>query len=504
MKTTSVFRKPWLRCVGSDRVSTMLRQEYWDRFRQVQEVLGFEYIRCHGLLGDELGVVRVDEHQGVRRTFYNFSYLDQIFDTMFRHRVRPFLELGFMPEALASGTDTVFWWKGNITPPREATEWAALLQALLNHWIERYGLEEVRRWPIEVWNEPNLTGFWKDADQKAYFALYETSVKAIKAVDGQLRVGGPAICGGSDHWIDEFLAFVRDRDLPLDFFTRHLYSGLTPTYRNSEVLYQYLAPPEKPIEELAQVRQRIDAAGFEGLELHITEFNTSYHPLCPVHDTPFNAAHLARLLSESGDLAQTLSYWTFSDLFEETDIPRAFFHGGFGLLGREGIPKPTFHLFAFFAALGNQVVERTPSRLVTARHGSLALVAWNPVATLVAPPATEETFDLAWEAPGPVVLRRRRVHETAANPRGLWVALGRPRFPDAATVAFLREGSVPALETTVLAPQEGRLRFSLSLEKNEVTLVELLSFVDQTPTYLGNDDTKIDGYRTDDPQGGLS
>lgn len=503
MKTTSNFRKPWLSCVGSDRVSTMLRQEYWERFRQVRKSLPFEFIRCHGLLGDDLGVVRVDEIDGVRRTFYNFSYLDQIFDTMLEHQVRPFLELGFMPEALASGNDTVFWWKGNITPPRQMSQWQDLLRALLAHWFERYGADEVRRWPIEVWNEPNLTQFWKDADQKAYFDLYEASVLAIKAFDPQLKVGGPAICGGSDHWIDDFLGFVKQKKLPLDFFTRHLYSGLTPTYRNPEVMYQYLAPPEKPVEELRQVRARIDAAGFGHLELHITEFNTSYHPMCPVHDTAFNAAHLARLLSEAGGVTETMSFWTFCDLFEETDVPRAFFHGGFGLLGREGVPKPTFHLFAFFAALGQRILERTANRLVTERSDSIALVAWNPVSTQ-AVGKTRQTINVPWSR-GPVLVRRRRVHETAANPRALWVTLGRPRFPDRATVEVLKQAAVPAVEAFVLTSEAGRFRLELNLEPNEVTLVELYPFEDQTPDYPGNDDSKIDGYRpVDHPQGGLS
>src|SRR5262249_12138422 len=158
---------------------------------------------------------------------------------------------------------------------------------------------------------------------------------------------------------------VRDRELPLDFFSRHLYTGQTPTVRTPEVLYQTLSDPAAPVNELADVRRRIDACGFEGLELHITEFNTSYHPLCPVHDTPLNAAYLARLLSEAGELVSSLSYWTFSDLFEEADVPRSFFHGGFGLLARSGVPKPTYYLFDFFSRLGDTVLERRANLLLT-------------------------------------------------------------------------------------------------------------------------------------------
>ena len=305
-----ILKKNWNLCVGSERMVTMLRSEYWERFDEVQSVLQFKFIRCHGLLCDDMGILRFDEWNGKKRVFYNFTYLDQVFDTMREHGCRPFLELGFMPTALASGTNSVFWWEGNVTPPSDWSLWSDLLDAVFSHLIERYGAQELRLWPVEVWNEPNLEKFWQDANKENYFRLYEVSVKTIKAIDERIRVGGPAICGGSDHWIEDFLSFVHDKDLPLDFFSRHLYSGLTPTLQSPDVLYQYLSKPSRLIEDLRSVRERIDKAGFAGLELYITEFNTSYHPLCPVHDTPLNAAYLARILSESGDFADMLSYWT--------------------------------------------------------------------------------------------------------------------------------------------------------------------------------------------------
>jgi len=495
MNTSStVFSKPWLRCVGSERVSTMLREEYWERFDQARAAIGFEYIRCHGLLCDELGVFRVDEWEGKKRVFLNFTYLDRIFDTMLEHEVRPFVELGFMPAALASGSQTIFWWKGNVTPPSDYGLWSELLVGLFSHWIARYGAEEVRRWPVEVWNEPNLEGFWQGASKENYFRLYESSVRAVKSVDPAIRVGGPATCGLPDDWVEDFLGFVRERGLPLDFFSRHLYAGQSPRARTPELFYQGLFEPTRPIEELRSVRKRIDAAGFPGLELHITEFNTSYNPLCPVHDTPLNAAYLARLLSESGDIVETLSYWTFCDLFEELDVPRSLFYGGFGLLAAHGIPKPTFHLFAFFAALGSEIVHRGPNCVATRRaDGSLALVAWNPVLEKGERAPLEIELALPWKG-GRALARRSRVHEGAGNPWGLWRAMGRPRFPDAATVEFLRQAAAPRLEVGALEDSGGALKLRLSLERNEVTLVEIMSFVDESPSYLGLDDSLIDGY----------
>ncbi len=273
MTPKNAFKKPWESCVSSDRVSTMLRAEYWERFREARKAAPFSYIRCHGLLCDDMGVLRIDDVDGKKRVFHNFSYIDQVFDLMRANGVRPFIELGFMPGALASGDQTVFWWKGNVTPPSDWEEWARLIRALFAHLVARYGAEEVRRWPVEVWNEPNLTVFWKDADQKKYFKLYETTALAVKAVDPAIRVGGPAICGGHDEWIDAFLAFVKAEGLPLDFFTRHLYTGLPPVRNTPELFYQPFSPPEGPVAELRSVRERIDRAGCPPVEPRRTDSN---------------------------------------------------------------------------------------------------------------------------------------------------------------------------------------------------------------------------------------
>ena len=86
--------------------------------------------------------------------------------------------------------------------------------------------------------------------------------------------------------------------------------------------------------------------------MHISEFNTSYRPDNPVHDTAWNAAYLAPVLAGGGDLVDSFSYWTFCDVFEEADIPTSLFHGGFGLLTHRQLRKPTYHLYAFMARMG--------------------------------------------------------------------------------------------------------------------------------------------------------
>lgn len=152
--------------------------------------------------------------------------------------MRPFVELSFMPTALSSGRQTVFHYRANVTAPKDYAQWSVLIHKLVEHWVERYGREEVRQWFFEVWNEPNLTAFGS-GKQSNYFELYRYTVQAIKAVDGELKVGGPATAANA--WVADFIGFCHDNALPVDFITTHppcgsaLLRGCSQRRRSSSV-----------------------------------------------------------------------------------------------------------------------------------------------------------------------------------------------------------------------------------------------------------------------------
>ena len=157
-------------CIGTGRMGLALHKEYYDQLKLVQEHIGFSHIRGHGLFCDDMAIYQEYKNaQGETVTEYNFTYLDRVLDSYQELGLRPFLELGFMPEKMASGDQTVFYWKGNTTPPKDYAQWRALVQALLRHLLERYG-QDALAWPLEVWNEPNLPGFWKGADKRSISA----------------------------------------------------------------------------------------------------------------------------------------------------------------------------------------------------------------------------------------------------------------------------------------------------------------------------------------------
>lgn len=240
-------------CVGTGRMGLALQKEYTDHLKMIQDDVHFSYIRGHGLFSDDMGIYREHTMDGVTSVFYNFTYLDRVMDSYLENGIRPFLELGFMPEKLKSGEQTIFYWKGNVTPPSSYEKWAELITETLNHLIERYGREEVINWPVEVWNEPNI-GFWAGSMEE-YFKLYEYSAAAVKKADPRIQVGGPSICGiDTEHWLRSFFEHCIKNKLPLDFITRHCYTARETTKRGDYV-YHVMNDPTIMIEELKETRK---------------------------------------------------------------------------------------------------------------------------------------------------------------------------------------------------------------------------------------------------------
>ena len=212
--TSQVYRQ----CIGAGRANEGLRADWQRQLAFAQRKCGFQYIRMHGLFTDDMGVYSEDK---AGHPVYNWQYVDRLYDFLLSIHVRPFVELGFMPGALASGRQTIFWWRGNVTPPKDYDKWHDLVAAATRHWTERYGQAEVKNWYFEVWNEPNLKGGFWTGDQQDYFKLYSASATAVKSVSPQYRVGGPATAGNG--WITDFIRYCADNHTPVDFVSTHTY-----------------------------------------------------------------------------------------------------------------------------------------------------------------------------------------------------------------------------------------------------------------------------------------
>ena len=185
----------WEHTVGSGHATLALRADWQAQMRRAHDELGFRHVRFHGILSDDMGTCIGQDNQNL----YSFFNADQIFDFLLSIGMRPFVEVSFMPTMLSSSGQIIFHDRANVSAPKDYDQWATLISKLVGHWVDRYGLEEVRQWFFEVWNEPNLEAFGS-GKQEDYFKLYASTAKAIKSVDTQLKVGGPATADNA--WID--------------------------------------------------------------------------------------------------------------------------------------------------------------------------------------------------------------------------------------------------------------------------------------------------------------
>lgn len=370
----------WQDCVGAGRVAEGLRAAWRDQLKVCKKECGFRYLRMHGLLEDELGAYSEDAQGNPR---FNFQYIDDVYDFLLSIGIKPFVEIGFMPKALASSHEnaTLFWWNANVTPPKDYEKWSRLIRTLVQHWTDRYGKDEVKTWRFEIWNEPNLDAFWRPKNDRmaAYFELYEHTARAILSVSPEYKIGGPS--GAGPVWIPELHAFCKEKNLPLDFITFHSYglgdgpSGLDPYGNRKLYLNQNINSPADASNSQLAVLEKL---GSKDTPIHITEWSASYSPRDPIHDSYFSAPYILQQLRKTEAMA-SMSYWTFTDIFEENGPGPAPFHGGFGLINQQGIPKSAFWAYKFLAMLGDTEIEASdPAAYVcTDSQGGVQILFWD-------------------------------------------------------------------------------------------------------------------------------
>jgi xylan 1,4-beta-xylosidase len=455
----------WEHTVGSDHAPVALRADWQSQLQRCHEELGFRHIRFHGLLCDDMGTLIVHND----KLLYSFFNADQIIDFLLSIGMKPFVELSFMPQALASGSTTVFRYRANVTPPRDGQQWATLIGTLVGHWVSRYGVEEVRTWFFEVWNEPNLKDFWTGTQQD-YFDLYRQTAEAIKAVDAQLKVGGPATA--TNEWIEEFLAFCDRQRLPADFVSTHHYPTDALGNEDQDTETQLSNSRRSILREQVQATHR----RARGRPVYYTEWNTSSNPRDPRHDEPYAAAFIVKTVLEASDLVEGYSFWTFSDIFEENYFPSVPFHGGFGLLNLHGIPKPAYRAFELLHRLG------TDRLLVDGLHDTVdAWVVRKPAAVSVLlanhalPRHPIETQQIHVRLTDTRTQPRRayveRIDEDHANAKRHWREMGEPDYLSAGDVERLQAASRLVQEPQCWAYEDGVIHLELALPPHAVAAI---------------------------------
>jgi xylan 1,4-beta-xylosidase len=458
----------WEQVFGSGRANLTLRDSYRRDLRAMREATGIQYARFHAIFHDENGVYSEDA-QG--RPVYNFSYVDQIYDGLLENGVRPFVELSFMPKKLSATPPALhpFWYGPWVSPPKDYAKWGELVRAFAQHLVDRYGIDEVAQWYFEVWNEPNLDFWAGQPKESTYDQLYASAAKALKGVSPRLRVGGPATAQAA--WVDHLIAYCAKNNVPIDFASTHVYGN----DRSQDVFGtdETIVRRDMVARAVKKVFDQVKHSALPDLPIHWTEYNASYMNEPAVTDAPFMGPWLANNIRQCDGLVTTMSYWTFSDVFEEQGVVKTPFYGGYGVFAEDGIPKPVFHAFRLLHQLGTERLNVDSDSVLATRRpdGALEVAAWNYAAPEEAGSPSEMSLSFKGLSAGHHTAHVERVDADHGSPLKAWEAMGRPATPTRAQIAALRQAAAATPPESLELGSDGSLK--LHLNAHGLVLVEV-------------------------------
>ena len=448
----TAFPHFWEEMFGSGRATLTLRENYREDLRAVKAVTEFQYVRFHGIFDDDVALYDEDKNGN---PVYNFSYVDQIYDGLLANGVRPFVEMSFMPPQLASKEiHQAFWYHPVVSPPKSWTLWDDLITKFAQHLVARYGIDEVSQWYFEVWNEPNLDFWAGEPKQATYYELYDHTARDLKRMNPRILVGGPSTAQAA--WVPSFIQHDAQNDVPVDFISSHVYGD--DTGQNVFKTNENIPRRDMVCRAVKKVHDEIAASARPHLPLIFSEYNASYMNLPEVTDSLFMGPWMANTIRECDGLAKMMSYWTFSDVFEEQGIIKTPFYGGFGLVAEGGVPKPAFNAFKLLHMLGTERIPADSESALATRAGKkLEIAVWNYSAPKEAGTARQITLEIdGWHGGHSVFVYR--LDEQHGDVLPAYAAMGKPASPTQQQYTELKDAAK-------LGPPE-----RAKLKKNQITI----------------------------------
>lgn len=496
--------RAWQKCVGSGHAYLAHRRDWTEYLKRVHDELGIEYVRFHGILDDDMLTVQrtsdfIPLPGASKIKEYSFAQVGKVYDNVLAAGMKPFVEISFIPSALASGRRTGLHYKNNITPPKDYRVWYDYIRHFIHYLIKRYGKVEVESWYFEVWNEPDLKIFFT-GDQKEYFKLYSYTVRAIKSIDGNLRVGGPSTSAGK--WITDFLIYVRREGLPCDFISTHQYpgDGFGNEFKISDVFTRFpkvIKEGVKKQDGVAQVNEKLffDPANVRltpkgimaeavkkakreagDIPLFYTEWNCMSVFGAPAQDEKYSAAYATKTILDMDHETDCFSFWCCNDLFEETMFINTPFHGGFGLLSNQGIPKPVFWALKMQAQLFDKRLDLPRSTNEDVEYAVFTDGEKLQIMLYAQEIDYEVHKDFSVELVVYGVYEKAtavRIDDTHCNPKRIWQEMGAPMDLTPQQVRKIKEKSVPVEELLDCDIVDGKSHIRLELTSNDIIMITL-------------------------------
>ncbi|WP_042276338.1 GH39 family glycosyl hydrolase [[Clostridium] dakarense] len=492
------IKHKWKLLTNIGRARDGLIEEVQNQLKITQREIGFKYIRFHGIFDDEMNVYDEDNSGNV---ILNFSYIDRLFDFLYSINLRPFIELGFMPQKLAKEQVKIFYRPTIISPPKDINKWNKLIEEFINHYIKRYGLEEVKTWYFEVWNEPEIDNFFGFKDVNEYYRLYENTYKTIKSISKGLKVGAPSInfiCDASYKWTKDFYNFYYGKGIVPDFMYSHSYTysmnidlkeidinalsenGIFP--KDENFLYNYIK----------EIKEKTNEINKKEMDLYITEWNASPSHRELTHDTCYKSAFIVKNIVENMDSTESLAYWAITDFIEELRLPKEVFHGGVGLITINSIKKAAYNAFYLLSKLGNIFVDKGDGFYITKNSRGYQIILYNYChfdKLYMSMDTSKITFKDRYNVfkndnpkefnfkleninDGKYEIKEYRVNREQGSSFDAWVEMGAPTYLQAEEIKYLKGKSNPGYKRKNENVKK-YYKINTILEPHEIVLYEI-------------------------------
>ncbi|MBQ9308953.1 MAG: helix-turn-helix domain-containing protein [Clostridia bacterium] len=378
------LRHTWRTFTSVGSAKELLQADVQRMLTELQKDVGFTYIKFHGLLSDDMHVC-VQAKDG--KIVYSFVYVDMALDFLLSIGLKPMIQLGFMPAAIAQDAEHRIFHSTMINSvPVSMEAWCDLVRSFTEHVLARYGADTVEQWPFTVWNEPDtpttMFGFEREED---FFLLYRETYQTVKQLDGRIRVGTPSIYYSEDtgRWCRNFAARCRQYGIAPDFFLFHFYG--TVLFKNREVYIPdltintlHLSTDENMLSKSIDVVQSLAGELYgKKIPLYLTEWTLSPSHRELLGDTCYRSCYLVKNILENIDRLDAMGYWVLTDLFVEHQVPPDTFHGGLGLYTYNGIRKPVYYAMWLLGKLGSELVGRGDGWFLTRKGNSYQLMLYH-------------------------------------------------------------------------------------------------------------------------------
>lgn len=352
----------------------MLLQEIQEQVHLCQSKIRFRYLRCHGIFDDDMHVYSQDDNGSDQ---YNFFYIDLAYDFLRKENLIPYVELGYIPSGMARSGKRYYWNRCVVGVPEKMEKWENLVAAFLRHCIDRYGRSAVRQWKFATIS--GLHVYLSICTFEEYFQLYEATYRAVKSVDSKLQIGGPGIqlelsLQENNNLLKRFLAEYRERGCMPDFLTFEFFHGIYSQDKTTfirKVASHSQEPmtlsenPDYMEECLCRLNNILAEEHLQGFPVVLEAWNSTMWQRDLTNDTCFKAAFLFKNILENGNQFRMMGYWVMSDLMGELFGTEETFHGGYGLITQNGIPKSGFNAYVLLRILGDMELRRGEGVVVT-------------------------------------------------------------------------------------------------------------------------------------------